>query len=176
MAVAERKGKSSCVLEYYQEQGANTNKINKCVPKQAGEKSHQRKPRKVKNNIQSEPITTLNTVEINALTDPERDVEKQLKFSEYWHNEEKFYVHQILDDECKRLKRCESCKVDFSKENPQIGSDLVVLHKERYMCLNFDRFKRGEPILMTQIGRKFYYAKKKCLWKQHPYFWKGRLD
>ena len=124
----------------------------------------------MKNNIL---ITTLNTVEINALTNPERDVE----LSEYWHNEEKFYVHQILDDECKRPKRCESCKGDFSKENPKIGSDLVVVHKEKYVCLNFDRFgKRGEPILMTQLGRKFYYAKKKCLWKQHPYFWKGRLD
>ena len=167
MAVAERKGKSSCVLEYYQEQGANTNKINKCVPKQAGEKSHQRKPRKVKNNIQSEPITTLNTVEINALTDPERDVEKQLKFSEYWHNEEKFYVHQILDDECKTAKRCESCNVDFPKENPKIGSDLVLAHKERYLRPNFDSFgKKGEPMLTTQLRRKL---------KRHSYFWKGRL-
>ena len=51
------------------------------------------------------PITTLNTAEINALTDLEFDVEKQLGFSEYWHNEEKFYVHQILDDEYKRGKR-----------------------------------------------------------------------
>ena len=84
---------------------ANTNKINKCVPKWAGEKSHQRKPRKGKNNIRSEPITTLNTAEINALTDLELDVEKQLGFSEYWHNEEKFYLHQILDDECTRGKR-----------------------------------------------------------------------
>ena len=167
MAVAERKGSLSSVLEYYQEQGANTNKIiNKCVPKLAGEKSHQRKPRKRKNNIQSEPITTPNTEEINTLTDPELDVEKQLEFSEYWHNEEKFYVHQILDDECKRAKRCESCKVDFPKENPKIGSNLVVVHKERYMPPNFDSFgKRGEPILPTQLERKFYCGKKKCLLK-----------
>ena len=177
MAVAERKGSLSCVLEYYQEQGANTNKIiNKCVPKGAGEKSHQRKPRKGKNNIRSEPITNLNTAEINTLTDPELDVEKQLEFSEYWHNEERLYVHQILDDECKRAKRCESCKVDFPKENPKIGSDFVVVQKERYMRPNFDSFgKRGEPILTTQLGRKFYCAKKKCLLKRHPYFWKGRL-
>ena len=78
MAVAERKGSLSCVLEYYQEQGANTNKIiNKCVPKQVGDKSHQRKPRKEKNNIRTEPITTLDTAEINTLTDPELDVEKK---------------------------------------------------------------------------------------------------
>ena len=52
MAVAERKGSLSRVLEYYQEQGADTNKIiTKCVPKWDGEKSLQRKPRKGKNNI-----------------------------------------------------------------------------------------------------------------------------
>ena len=28
---------------------------------------------------------------------------------------------------------------------------------------------------MTQRGRKFYFAKKECLFKQHPYFWKGKL-
>ena len=173
MAVAERKGSLSRVLEYYQERGANSNRIiNKCVPKRARQKSHQRKPRKGKSNIRSEPITTLNTAEINALTDRELDVEKQLEFSEYWHNEENFYVHQILDDECKRAKRCESCKVDFPKEKPKIGIDLVVVHKERYMRPNFDSFrKRGEPFLATYLGRKFYYAKKKCLLKRHPYFW-----
>ena len=95
MAVAERKGRLSCVLLYYQEQGAKTDKMkNKCVPKQAGEKSQQRTPGKGKNNIRIELITTLNTAEINTLTDPELDVEKQLEFSEYWHNEETFSVHR----------------------------------------------------------------------------------
>ena len=83
---------------------------------------------------------------------------------EYWHNKEKFYVHRIVYDECKRVNRCESCKVDFPEENPKIDSDLVVVHKESYMRPNFDSFgKRGEPILTTQLGRKFYCAKKKCL-------------
>ena len=62
-----------------------------------------------------------------------------------------FCVHQILDDECKRAKRCDSCKVDFPKENPKIGSDLVMVHKERYMrpsslkrfCANSFPDKRG---------------------------------
>ena len=82
-------------------------------------------------------------------------LEKQLEFSEYWHNEEKFYVHQILDDECKRAKRCESCKVDFPKENPKIGSDLVMVHKESYMrpsslkrfCANSLPDKRGPNVV-----------------------------
>ena len=113
-------------------------------------KSHQRKPRKEENNIWSEPTATLNIAENNTLTDPELDVEKQLEFSEYWHNEETFYVHQILNDECKRAKRCKSCKVDFLKDNQKIGSDLVKVHKERDMRPNFDSFgKRGELILTT---------------------------
>ena len=59
---------------------------------------------------------------------------------------------------------------------PKIGSDLVVVHKERYMHPNFDSFgKRAAPIFTTQLGRKFYCAKKKCLLKRQPYFWKGRL-
>ena len=148
--------------------------ISKCVPKRAGEKSHQRKPIKGKSNIRSEPITTLNTAQI--ITDLELHVEKQLEFSEQQHNEEKFYVHQILDDECKTAKRWESRKVDFPKENPKIGSDLVVVHKERYIRSNFDSLgRKEEPILTTQLGRKFYCAKKKCLQKRHPYFWKSRL-
>ena len=80
------------------------------------------------------------------------------------------------DDECERAKRCEPCKVDFLKENPKIKSDLVVVHKEKYMRSNFNRFgKRGELILTTQLGRKFYRAKKDYLLKRHSYFWKGRL-
>ena len=114
MGVAERKVSLSRVLENYQEQGVKTNEIiKKCVSKRAGDKSHQRKPRKGKNNIWNKPIKTLNTAKINKLTDPELDVEKQLELSEYWHNEKKSYVHQILDDEYKRGKRCESCKVNF---------------------------------------------------------------
>ena len=168
MAVDEKKGSLSCVLEYYQEQRANTNKIiSRYIPKRTGEKSHQRKPRKKKNNIRREPITTLNTVETNTLTDPELDIKKQLEFSEFLQNEEKFYVHQILDDECKRVKRCESCNVDFPKEDPKIGSDLVLAHKERYLRPNFDSFgKKGEPMLTTQLRKKL---------KRHSYFWKGRL-
>ena len=95
------------------------------------------KTQKREKNIHSEPITTLNTAEINTLTDPTLGVEKQLEFSKYCHNEEKFYVHQILDDACKTAKRCESWKVDFPKENPKTCSDLVVVYKEKYMRPNF---------------------------------------
>ena len=44
-------------------------------PKQASEKSHQRKPRKGKTNIRSEPRTTLNTAQINVFKDPKLDLE-----------------------------------------------------------------------------------------------------
>ena len=74
-------------------------------------KNHTRENPGKGKNILSKPITTLHTAEINTLTDLKLHVEKQLEFSEYWHSEETFYVHQILDDECKRAKRCELCKV-----------------------------------------------------------------
>ena len=84
-------------------------------------------------------------------------LKEKREFSEYWRNEEKFYVHHILDDECKRAKMCESCKVDFPKENQKIGSNLVAVHKKRCMRPNVDSFgKRGEPISTTQLERKFY--------------------
>ena len=77
---------------------------------------------------------------------------------------------------CKGGKMCESCKVNFPKKNPKIGCDLVVIHKERYTRPNFHRFgKRGEPILTTQFGRKFYCVKKECSWNEIPIYWKGRF-
>ena len=77
MAVTERSESFSRILEYFQERGASTNGIiKKCVLKRVGKKSHQRKPRKGKNNIGSELITTTNTTEINTLIDPELDVKK----------------------------------------------------------------------------------------------------
>ena len=97
-------------------------------------------------------------------------LKKKRKFSEYWRNEEKFYVHHTLDDECKRAKMCESSKVDFPKENQKIGSNLVVVHQKRCMRPNVDSFgKRGEPISTTQLERKFY-----CV-ETTSYFWKDRL-
>ena len=39
-----------------------------------------------------------------------------MEFSEYWYNEENFYVHQILGDEYKRVKRCESAKLIFQRK------------------------------------------------------------
>ena len=52
------------------------------------------------------------------------------------------------------VKCYESCKVDFPKKNSKIGSDLVVVHKERCMRPNFDSFgKRGELILTTQTWK-----------------------
>ena len=54
MAVAERKGSLSRILEYYQEQGDNTNKIiNKCVPKWAGENHARENPGKGKTTYEA---------------------------------------------------------------------------------------------------------------------------
>ena len=58
--------------------------------------------------------------------------------------------------------------MDFPKQNPKIGSDLIVY--ERIFVQNFDRFgKRREPILTIQLGRKFLRSKTKFLSKRHFY-------
>ena len=73
-----QKGKGACPVFQNILKSVEPIPISKCVPKRAGEKSHHRKPRKMKHNIQSQPITTINTRKINTHTDPELDVEKQL--------------------------------------------------------------------------------------------------
>ena len=55
----------------------------------------------------------------------------------------------------------DTMKKNFPTGNPKIDSDLVVVHKERYIRPNVDSFgKKGEPVLMIQLGRKFCCAKK----------------
>ena len=108
--------------------------------------------------------------------DPKLDERKEAVFSKYWHNDEDFYVHLINEKECERAKSCESFKLPFPRKKPKFGYDLVVVHKERYERPNRSECgKRLFPIITNQLGRKFYCAKKDCLLKRHPYFWKGML-
>ena len=97
--------------------------------------------------------------------DKDLDSEKQAHFSEYWHNNEYFLIHLITNVDCKRAKRCESCLMEFPKHNPKQGSDLLVVHRERYMRPNTNSVgKKLKPILTIQLGRKFYCAKKNPVW------------
>ena len=186
VAVCEFKGCLKAFLEQFGKHGADLNKIiNRNIPMRGGDKQHQKKPRKGQNNVKMAPIVQVyklhpdsqSEAPLAVAVDEEIDKQKDMVFTEYWHNNELFYVHLTSDVECQRAKRCETCRLEFPKQNPMEGvSDLIIVHKERYMrpvkdeANNFIR-----STLTNKLGRKFYCPKKKCLIKRHPYFWKGLI-
>ena len=63
LVTADKNGCLANLLDRYHSFGGNINKImSNCAPKRAGEKCHNKKPRKGKNNVTSLPITQVNTV------------------------------------------------------------------------------------------------------------------
>ena len=62
-------------------------------------------------------------------------MKSSLEFSEFWHNKETFSVHQILDDECNRAKRCKSSK---GKSQNHTKTDLTDFFKKRFKLLHFE--------------------------------------
>ncbi len=86
-------------------------------------------------------------------------------------------MHLTSDEECKGSKKCETYKIESPKKNPKKGvSDMVIVHKERYMRPVRDEANNFLRFTITNIlGRKFYCPKKACLLKRHPYFWKGLI-
>ena len=100
------------------------------LPKRAGEKANTKKKRKGKNNQRLVPINKIAEPDF----DPDLDEQKEKKFTEKWHNNERFYIHLIGHAECKRAKTCTSCSMEFPQGGKiAIGSDIVIKHKERYV-------------------------------------------
>ena len=95
LAVAEKEGVSKMLLDRYVCFGGNASKIiHNAVPIRAGDKSHEKKRRKGKNNVLMSPI--IKTIHQNLL--PEDIDEPQVtSFTEYWNNNEKFFIHLISD-------------------------------------------------------------------------------
>ena len=186
VAVCEFKGCLKAFLEQFGKHGADLNKIiNRNIPMRGGDKQHQKKPRKGQNNVKMAPIFQVyklhpdsqSEAPLAVAVDEEIDKQKDMALTEYWHNNELFYVHLTSDVECQRAKRCETCRLEFPKQNPMEGvSDLIIVHKERYMRPVKDEANNFICSTLTnKLGRKFYCPKKKCLIKRHPYFWKGLI-
>ena len=179
LAVAEKNGFIREFIQKYDSKKININKvIAQAVPKRAGDKPQQKKPRRGKNNVIKHPITELHQSEVTEILDQEIDLPKAKKFTEYYHNNEKFLIMPLSDEQCKRAKSCISCKLVFPKDNPSCpDSDIVVLHKERYeRPVKDDKGKFVRMTISNQMGRKFYCLKKKCILLRHPYFWKGLIE
>ena len=179
VAVAEKGSYLRQFLERFAKKCNDPNRvIHNNIPSHAGDKPKQKKPRRGRNNIQMMPITS--TVNDNLPSnnyDPDIDIPKQQRFTEFFHNNERFEIVMLKDNECKRAKSCISCKIAFAKDNPvSPEGDIIIIHKERYERPVKDH--NGNFLRMTvsnHLGRKFYCLKKDCLLRRHPYFWKGML-
>ena len=188
MAVAEKNGQ---LMELLQRYCSKKNKIAKIIeankPKRPGEKVHQRKKRKGRNNVSKQPIVCRIPLDKLAARSMQRDIdeediekEKECDFSEYWHNDELFHIVHIKDErECKNAKSCVTCGKTFAKRNPvKPRGEIFISHKERYMRPVRDEngaFLRLTLTGANQLGRIFYCPSKSCVLKRHPYFWKGLL-
>ena len=107
--------------------------IAQAFPKRVRDESQQKKPKRGKNNVIKHPNTELRQSEVTEISDQEIDIPKAKKFTEYYHNNEKFLIMLTSDEQCKRGKSCISCKLAFPKGNPSCpDSDIVVSHKEQY--------------------------------------------
>lgn len=188
MAVAEKNGELLQVLKSY---CVRKNQFAKIVeanqPKRPGAKVHEKKRRKGANNVSKRPITCRIQLQAGepdkkraAIYDDELDIEKECDFKDYWHNDELFYIVHLSDrEECKNAKSCVSCEMPFAKRKPtKVRGELIVSHRERYDRPVRDengKFLRCTLTSPKHLGRKYYCAKKACLIKRHPYFWKGLL-
>jgi len=172
VAVAEKRGFLADFIIYI---GKKFNDINKIIynrlPKQAGDKPRQSKKRKGRNNRNLHPI-----IDAQCNRD-EIDYPKECRFTEYYHNNERFTVDFLDSNDCKRAKNCISCDISFPKSNACPEQQIVVIHKERYerpVTDNTEKFLR--MTVTKKLGRKFYCPKRECVLSRHPYFYKGMMD
>ena len=106
------------------------------------------------------------------------DIPKQCTHSEYWQNDELFFVESIKAKSCRRAKSCISCQRCFPKRNPTSGEgDIIISHQERYMYPLKDGNGKivNWEVSKSRKAAKYYCAKKSCLLERHPYIWKGLL-
>ena len=171
LAVADHVGFLPQYLETVEKSAPKAlNEMLNNKPANAGLKPKEKKKRKGKNNKLSTPVE--NEYEENDL-----DFPKPCEYTEYFHNDERFFITKLGSSDCTRAKECISCTVAFPKLNkPSIRQELIVYHRERYQRPIYDEDKKFLRMTITkQLGKKFYCLKKSCLRKRHPYFWKGLI-
>ena len=90
----------------------------------------------------------------------------------------------LIDDspfdqpECDRAQSCNSCKLDFPKDNPVVpDGELVIVLNERYEGTAKDSSGKFLYITVTNhLRRKFYCINKNCLLRRHLYFCRSILQ
>ena len=177
VAVAETSGALRNHIEEYKKQHDLESRVAfRNVPRGAGSKQNQKKPRRGRNNVQQQPIVA--EMDPNAVVDPDLDCPKPSRFTQYYHNDEPFQV--VFVNDYKNAKACEQCKVNFSRILPIAPWDICIMHKERYSYPVKDPENPAKVLRYTptkvKLREGFYRASKDCLLPRHPYFWKGRLN
>ena len=132
------------------------------LPKGAGAKQHQKKPRRGRNNIEQHPLVA--EVDANAVTDLDLDDEP---------------FHNVFVNDYMQAKTWMHCKVDFCRNLPIAPWDICIMHQEWYMYPVKDPQNPRKILRQTttrkKLAKRFYCARKECLLPRHPYFWKGLL-
>ena len=137
------------------------------VSDNAGHKPGARK-RRGKNNVEKTPIVRL--AEEVDITVP-----RSARFSEYFHNDEPFFIGFIKD--YKNAKSCESCHNDVPRLFLSVPFDILFVHKERYEYPEKDENGKviGTVVTKRKLAKRYYCIRKQCVLKRHPYFWIGRI-
>ncbi|KAJ7385956.1 hypothetical protein OS493_012285 [Desmophyllum pertusum] len=174
VAVAETRGTLREHIEDYKKQNDLESKLAfRNVPRGAGAKKRQKKPRRGQNNIQQQPLVA--EIDPNAVVDSDFDCPKPSRFTEYYHNDEPFRV--VFVNDFKNATACEQCKVNFARILPIAPWDICIMHEERYMYPIKDPQNHSKVLRYTptrkKVTKRFYCASKDCLLPRHPYFWKG---
>ena len=186
VAVAEKEGTLQNYLDAVHTKKIADNSIQACQPARAGFKIHEKKRRRGANGIARQPLKCLLQIRHNdsedstyaALKDNDLDMQKPALYTSYWHNDEPFVICHHHDKYCVNAKVCVTCNITFSKRNPvKFSGEIIIVHKERYMRPQVTNGKKDYVLTGPyHLDRKYYCAKKDCLVKRHPYFWKGLLD
>ena len=176
IAVAETKGNLKQHIQSYAQQDDLESRLAfKNIPRGAGAKCRQKKPRRGNNNVEQEPL--VEELDPNSVHDPDLDFAKPCRFTEFYHNDEPFNI--VFVNDFPNAKSCEQCKVNFSRTLPIAPWDICVMHKERYLYPVEDPNNSTKVLRYTPTRKKtaarFYCPKKECLLPRHPYFWKGRI-
>ena len=187
LIVQQEIGELPDYLEHYSnKKGVLSMMIDNNAPARGGDKPFQQKKRRGANNKRTKPITSVvspikflkGPKGTSGILDVNWDVPKQATHSEYWQNDELFFIHVNKGKCAKKAKTCTTCKRCFPKRDPAPGEgDIVIGHKERYEYPLKDSAGKTTKWVVTNMKKcdRFYCAKKKCILERHPYAWKGLL-
>ena len=97
---------------------------------------------------------------------------KPMRYTEYYQNDEPFYVVFIHDQA--NATKCIGYTNEFPKRVQITPYDIAILHEERYCHPKKDDQGNVEMVpTHKKKAKRFYCVDKECILPRHPYFWRG---